>query len=187
MFGYAAVERALAEAFGVSDKEQRGPFRGRIKHFQRLGIPIGMQPGRGQRIAYELGHVFQFALGLELCEFGMDPSFIAAVIHNQWAGNVDVDGLAKLFDEAHRRVLRELQADEQPDLFFSFSPVIMTGSWTKGPSFLNVRPFDQQDPGLFLRNVFGGPQRRAVVINVSQLVEKLLLALPRDARGSFEP
>ena len=38
-YSYAVVETSLANIFGVDPDIQRGAFRARLKHFQRLGLP----------------------------------------------------------------------------------------------------------------------------------------------------
>jgi hypothetical protein len=80
MFTYAIVERALARAFAITP-ESMGAFRGRIQHFQRLGM-VPASPGKGRKISYEIDHVYKWALGLEFAEFGIDPRLTKFIIEN---------------------------------------------------------------------------------------------------------
>jgi hypothetical protein len=77
MFTYATVEDALLHIFAFKE-EQRGALRGRIKHFQKLGITPVM-PGKGKRITYELHDIYRWALCLNLAEFNIDPKNIAYI------------------------------------------------------------------------------------------------------------
>ena len=74
MFTYSEVERALAAVHEISPSAM-GAFRGRIKHFQRLGL-VPSSPGKGRKIAYRLEDVYMWAICLELQEFGIDPTII---------------------------------------------------------------------------------------------------------------
>jgi hypothetical protein len=74
MFTYSQVERALATVHEISPSAM-GAFRGRIKHFQRLGL-VPSSPGKGRKVSYRLEDVYMWALCLELQEFGVDPAII---------------------------------------------------------------------------------------------------------------
>jgi hypothetical protein len=82
MSTYAEVESALAAVHQVH-ADALGSFRGRIKHFQRLGL-VPQSPGRGKRISYELQHVLVWAFCLELSEFGIDPTVTKAFFDAVW-------------------------------------------------------------------------------------------------------
>src|SRR4051812_20669682 len=82
---YAEVETVLARMHHADEVVQRGAFRGRLAHLRRLGIPIGLTPGKGKRISYEIEQVYQLALCLELAEFGLDPSLIVRMVKQFWA------------------------------------------------------------------------------------------------------
>jgi hypothetical protein len=79
MYSYAKVEAALAKAFGIRS-EGMGAFRGRIKHFKKLGISPST-PGKGQKIAYEMKDILRWAIALEFAEFGIDPVVIKPALH----------------------------------------------------------------------------------------------------------
>jgi hypothetical protein len=51
MYTYSQVESALARVHHIPDSSL-GSFRGRIKHFQRIGI-VPQSSGKGKKISYE--------------------------------------------------------------------------------------------------------------------------------------
>jgi hypothetical protein len=81
-FGYAQVERALA-SLCEAENVQRTAFRGRLKHFRKLGIPQ-QQPGKGSRIRYTASDVFQLMIACEFAEFGIDPHLITDIVRRHW-------------------------------------------------------------------------------------------------------
>jgi len=74
MFTYQTVENALARANKVPESGI-GAFRGKIKHFRRLGM-VPESPGKGKKISYERETVYGWAICLELAQFGIDPTVI---------------------------------------------------------------------------------------------------------------
>lgn len=74
MLTYSQVEAVLAQIHFI-DSDKMGAFRGRIKHFQRIGI-VPASPGRGKKISYEIQDLLVWAYGLELAQFGIDPTVI---------------------------------------------------------------------------------------------------------------
>ena len=87
MYPYAIVENALAKAFEIAPASL-GALRGRIQHFQRLGM-VPSNPGKGRKISYERHHIYKWAIGLSLAEFGIDPRLIRYVIENYIWKRVD--------------------------------------------------------------------------------------------------
>jgi hypothetical protein len=79
LYSYAQVENALAEAFGIGP-DKRGALRGRIKHFQRLGISPS-SPGKGRTIDYEKKDALRWAIAMEFAEFGIDPTVIKPALY----------------------------------------------------------------------------------------------------------
>lgn len=96
-FGYARVKSALAKIFDVEDA-QEGAFRGRLKHFRKLGIPAE-NPGKGTRLQYSASDIFQLLICLELSEFGIDPTLIVEIVKSHWAGR---NGFFAAIDRAKR-------------------------------------------------------------------------------------
>lgn len=82
MFRYAEVQAALAGLHGAYP-DRMGAFRGRLQHFQRLGMAPA-SPGRGKAIVYAIEDVARWAFALELSECGIDPARIAKMLPWAW-------------------------------------------------------------------------------------------------------
>jgi hypothetical protein len=85
---YAEVEDALARMCRVPPDVQKKAFRGKIQHFQKLGIPLNLKPGKGRKNLYTEDELFQWALCLELAEYGVHPSTIADTIRAYWKSHL---------------------------------------------------------------------------------------------------
>ncbi len=111
MFTYSQVEGALARAHGITE-ETLGAFRGRIKHFQRLGI-VPASPGKGKKIAYEIEDVWIWAFCLEMAQFGTDPAVIKEMV------TLFRNEIIELFRDADKKGV---------DMFLAFQPNFMLSS-----------------------------------------------------------
>jgi hypothetical protein len=118
-YSYAVVETALASVFGADPAIQRGAFRARLKHFQRLGLP-GIESGKGTRIAYSADVARQWLVGLLMAEIGVDPILIVGIVKSRW------DYLTPWLRRA-----TEPGAAENP-VFLGLRPRLMSGAWAGG-------------------------------------------------------
>jgi hypothetical protein len=75
---YGEIEKALASLHGVTEQSS-GIFRGRLRHFQKLGI-VPSAPGRGAKIDYDLKAAVDWAVAFELAELGIQPELIKFLI-----------------------------------------------------------------------------------------------------------
>jgi len=82
MYGYKVVEKALGQLHAI-DEPSLGAFRGRIKHFQRIGL-VTSSPGKGRRIEYSFSDAALWAFGLEMEEFGIDPIVVKTIVDRCW-------------------------------------------------------------------------------------------------------
>src|SRR3954451_11295887 len=173
-FTYAQVEAALARLFNADPEVQRKTFRARIVHLRRVGIPLGLNPGRGKRIAYELEQVYQLGLCLELEEMGLDPSLISRLIEKFWATM-----FYPLLVEAEQELGFSLGPEHIPDdLFFAIYPKFMSGQWDRQPhsnldfpELIDFRPFRIGDADAALS------VRRACTLNLSALIRSIRQSL----------
>jgi hypothetical protein len=105
-FTYTEVVTALARVFGIRDGYLKA-FRGRIIHFQRLGMAPS-RPGKGKRIIYRREDVFRWAISFELAEFNIDPTIIRVIVDAFW-----------------HDIRPHLLSDALPDKYFFFHPFLL--------------------------------------------------------------
>jgi hypothetical protein len=127
MLTYAEAESALAAIYQASGKPQAGAFRGRLKHFKRLGIPLGVNPGRGKKIGYGRNELYQWCFCLELSEFGVDPSIIVKIVRQYWDTQI-FPGL--------NAIKEELNTDKQ--YYFWIPTELMSASWSPAKQFRGI-------------------------------------------------
>jgi hypothetical protein len=84
MAGYSDVMKVLAALYGADEVVVRGQLRGRVQNLQKLGIPIGLQVGKGKKIDYKREQIYQIVLCMELAEIGVIPSKISDIIKRWW-------------------------------------------------------------------------------------------------------
>jgi hypothetical protein len=178
-FGYARVESILAKVFDAEDA-QRGAFRGRLKHFRKLGIPAE-NPGKGSRLQYSASDLFQLLIALELAEFNIDPTLIVKIVQDHWTGKKgfyaaiqnaqwrsNEDCLAFLsvrFMSASLGQRRVVQTATAISLRSAPHPVVPRFYWAKGVS------------GAGLLKVLQEPGERFCVFNLSARIRAVNEAL----------
>jgi hypothetical protein len=193
MFTYAQAESALASLYFIeSEAVQKGAFRGRLKHLKRLGIPLGMNPGRGQKVLYTREHLFQWAYCLELEEFGLDPAVIAKSVAQDWSDKIypvfrTAWSEITLYDEyqfGHRANI-ELTLPPSPNrvpedmIYLIIYPQFMMSTLLKAEAESGLSQVVQtrfKDIGKVAHQLWG-MRRRVCMLNVTQLVEQLDLKL----------
>jgi CBS domain-containing protein len=63
---------------------KRTAFGSRLKHLQKLGLPVGDRPGKGRAGAYSLSQLMQMAAALEMIQSGLNPAYVAKLIQRYW-------------------------------------------------------------------------------------------------------
>jgi hypothetical protein len=142
-YAYADVERGLAAALDVDEDTQRGPFRQRLKHLKRLGLP-GVEPGKGARIEYTDEQVARLLIVLLLSEVGVDPAEAVTVIKKHWTS---------LFGPMVKQATdKEATAEVDPNpVFFTVRPKLMSKLSKSYPEWIGkfrryANPRFRQDP-----------------------------------------
>jgi hypothetical protein len=179
-FTYAEVERALAKVYDAMDA-QKTAFRGRLKHFRKLGIP-SKQPGKGARIRYTASDMFQLMIACELAEFGVDPKLIAGIVKRHW--------------DMKSGFFRAIEAGQQfpgNDFYVMIEAHIMSWAWNRKKSKrtateisvsvigepVKIKFFKASDSKVFLDAVKEG--QRFFVFNLSKRVRDVEQALKPGA------
>ncbi len=92
--GFSDVESVLVHLNRVADGK-RVAFRARLKHFQRLGFPEGVNTGTGRRATYGVRHLFQLVIAMEFTQSGMSPQRVVKTINGNWS-HIETQILAAL-------------------------------------------------------------------------------------------
>ena len=171
---YAQVEGTLARLHGAKGEPQRKAFRGRLKHLKRLGIPRGSSPGRGKKILYTNEQVYEWALCLELAEFGLDPTLIVKILDNHWNEIFHYFGAIEAREFSH-------------ELFLVVQPSFMESAWSATPPCeLQWIQRSSVHDDRKLESLRGA--RRSIVINVTHLLRAIAVqSVNTDTQLSYMP
>jgi hypothetical protein len=170
---YGEIEKAIASLHGVTEQSS-GVFRGRLRHFQKLGI-VPSSPGRGAKIDYDLKAAVDWAVAFELAELGIQPELIKFLIQ--------VYGVA-IFDFFQSPPPSE-------DILFCFDAAFLTIHMNPQSGMFDLTRSDLMERGIFdyrataalkplsmLPSFFDAPHvRRVSAINLSRLKRELGKAL----------
>ena len=162
MASYADVETALARMHGASPEAQRGAFRGRIKHLQRLGLPLGEKPGKGKRIDYSDEQIWQIALSLELSECGIDPTTVVQLVTIYW------DLMFKKNFES------QISSRSYSSSLLVISIALMSSSWAPiGDSMIGIQAIGWVEKTALAENMTSKSHRRVIVIDTWRMLNEL--------------
>lgn len=196
MWKFGEVETALS-SMHFRATEFRSPFRNRLRHLQRVGIPLDRRVGKGKQVDFSLDEVFQITLSLELTTFGFEPSSLVPFFRAFWnperpsgpdrSANGEEKGLAyrmaeTIDDEA-------LSWDLENPMYISICPVwnSLEGSDRIHTRVFGYRAGRQQDSD-FIEYIVKA-ERSVAIINISLLVARICSALhlSRDDRRELYP
>ncbi|MGE3745635.1 MAG: hypothetical protein AB7G25_08005 [Sphingomonadaceae bacterium] len=80
---FAQVEFALAFATGIAP-ERRDSFVSRLKQWQKMGFPEGVNVGRGVKASYGASQAYQLMIMLKLLSVGLTPERAQRVVISGW-------------------------------------------------------------------------------------------------------
>ena len=176
MTAYAIVETALARLHGVDPAVQRGAFRGRIKHLQKLGLPLGQRPGKGARVAYSEKQIWQLALALELSQCGIDPTVIVRLISSLWQRLI------------HAPLKKASQSsNKSTDRFLVLTVDFMSSPWNENQRRWEglecIYWIDAPELSISAERMV---ERRGVFVNVSEMIRNLSRELSMAEQGQAD-
>jgi hypothetical protein len=178
-YAYGEIERALGLTLGADETAQRGPLRGRLKHFAKLGLPAG-GPGKGARRRYSKDEAYQLLLALLLADLGIDPTLIVPKIPEIWR-----------FFASRVRAADSAPANNPMMLIVQVREVV--GPWgKKEPLWVSVTPhIDEKAKARYAQHRFRDESDNVAkmlrnqpdwvcVLNLTDKVLKLNIALPQE-------
>jgi hypothetical protein len=127
VYTYGQAETVLARMYQADAEAQKTTFRARLKHFKKLGVPFYVSPGKGAKVQYDRTHVFQWAMCLELSEFGLDPTLTTRIMRNWWSELLKDLQLHDLSAEAGKA------ASSDHDRLLLLNPGVMSKAWWSPP------------------------------------------------------
>jgi hypothetical protein len=130
------------------DESQKGAFRGKLKHLQKLGLPGG-QHGKGHRVRYNRELAFQLLICLLLAELGIDPNLVVRVVKEQWK-TVLVDAIKAAVD----------RGQQTNPVYLVVRPKLMSGGGLQ-ISWFQRYPYPGAPDDKNLRNAFDAPMKGA--------------------------
>lgn len=131
-YSYAVVEKALASVFGADAETQAGALRGRLKNFQRLGLP-GIEAGKGSRIPYSEAQIQQWLIALLMSEFNLPPTVTVEVLKKYWSTG---PGFARWIKQA-----TDAEALAGNPIFLTLRPRLMSGGAWRAKGSLATLPY----------------------------------------------
>jgi len=174
---YGILEGALAELIGVTPNG-RQRFRARLKQFQRMGFPPGINVGRHAKASYSADNLFQMAVALELLQAGLSPERATKSVLSFWpelkrallAANNSADPVGVAFLPKDIGGLTSGNTGVEGDrIAWSTQGLVSfrvaSSSWSDE---------DRDDA----KNLLSQP--RAIIVNLSAIVESLTEALKGD-------
>ena len=161
---YKMVERVLLNMYEVDDRNRKA-FTARLNNFRRLGIPEGVNIGKGKVAEYRAKQMYQLVLALEFSEFGMVPATISRLITG-------------MFWRTYAEHFREIEKAPSKRRFLMFEPSLMreaTGTVWTSIKFVTV---EEVYPELQLKS--GVHNCRHVLLDLTAVVQRLNQAIETE-------
>lgn len=171
---FAEVERALADLHNIASPH-RSAFSNRLKNFQRLGFPEGINTGRGKAAAYKIHHVVHFAVLLEFVQMGLTPERAISICSLHLPTIRDAIKVALANHKSGN--LSPIMAHFDPAILDSMTEQPFGDEASESFHYSDLDSFKQ-----FLDTLNGSMIRRVAIINFTQMVDALLAYLSSSTR-----
>jgi hypothetical protein len=164
--------------------DKRVAFRARLKHFQRLGFPEGVNVGKGKSAKYGAGHVITLALALELAELGLTPERIVTLIRGDYFPVfAAVKGSTDAILSGEWKPTRSGSAGS---IFLYLDPSALASLRDRDPAGTSFEAADASTVAQHLAHVTSNfERRRLAIVNVTALVDALVLLLNGGEQQAF--
>ncbi len=167
MLSYAHLEATLVSHLNVAP-EHRTKFSMRIKQFQRLHWPRGVNTGGKSRVAYNAAQLLELALAFELVQLGLPPKRARELVESWW------DDLRQAFLRARDNSFPIIFAFIQGD-FAGLLAAPMAGARSDGVAVIGTDPNDDADQ--MRQTLLVLSQSRACLINMKAVLRGLTRGL----------
>lgn len=159
IYSFRTVERCL-RAVGHVQTDQEQTFHARILKMQRLGLPNGINVGRGIKKKYSLEHITQMLVALYLFSLTLPPRFVVGAVEDAW------DPIVRYINNiAAQGPVRE--CDKQLDSLLIVEPILADISRSQG---YMIRAIPHSD---FLRDSSGSSSPCSIVLDLAELVDSI--------------
>lgn len=145
---------------GVDPEQIASAMKSRVQNLQKMGIPLGMNVGKGKRINYSRNEAYQIFLCIELANLGIAPSISTQIIKQHW------DKRLKAKFETEWKTFLNPAVDGGILLFFF--PEIMKH---QDEIIIGTASLKQFSEGL--GKLFPGEWKSMAVVSISNLVRRI--------------
>ena len=102
--------------------EKGTAFQARLKNFNRLGLPSGVEMRKGKATQYHVGSIVEMALAVEMTQLGLTPERVVDVISGGWWTTIMAVRLAAQTLVEHPTGYVDLGGPEPTAVFLFFDP-----------------------------------------------------------------
>ena len=183
--GSDQVAAILASLHCTAD-DKRAALRAKLRHFQRLGFPEGVNVGKGKAAKYGAGELITLTLALEFAQLGLTPERIVHLIRRDY---FPIFATVKRSIDAMMTGGWSFKRDGAgKSIFLYFEPAIL--------AHLSQPDSDSTDKSFawsgalhltkhLAHSTSSFEHRRLSLLNVTATLDALILFMPADQRNAL--